>query len=373
MPIVKSQPMLRVERSDVTLALYAYAVQQVPENIFWGVRRDTDPDYGCETYMIKPERDMLLHALWEAQVEIEQEVCFPLLRRWIANEEQVYTYPVQSKWCHVVDGGVRATTAIATDSAVTHNADDANGNPVDSTVTVATTVTDQAEIRVYYPASLGVEGPVEIDPSDIDITGGVATIYIPRWRLVHPDFANNPRAGIQYDVAANFIAVVDVMRVYHDNSTNATLIWPHQSSGGCTGHLSTCCLTCSEYTQTACIYVKKSEVGQLDVLPAEYSGGSWTRTGACYCRTPGKVLLNYRAGPSELSPQARNAVIRLAHTKMPAEYCGCDVVQRMWAMDRTIPEGITVGQANCRFGRMSGAWWAWQQSQAMRVWRGSVL
>lgn len=371
MPIVKSQPTPIIEQSDVTLALYAAVIQINPENLFWGVRRDDDQEYDCRTYWIKSERDAIARALAEAQIEIEQETRYPLVRRWIEDDEQNWSLPLSADWNMVYDGGVRAMSNIQLDAAVTHVADDVDGNPSPSTVTVATTVTDGSEIHVYYPASLGVEGPVEIDPSDIDIAGGVATIYIPRCRLVRPGLLNNPRAGIEYDVQANFLSVVDVVRVYHDESEQATLVWPHQSSAcSC---LSCDCLTCGEYTKSACIYVKVPRIGSLDVLPATYSGGEWTVDRSCVCNAPSSAILNYRAGPETLSPQARDAVIRLAHAKMPDEPCGCEISTRMWKRDRNVPDALTRERANCRFGMQDGAWAAWEFSQALKVKRSYIF
>lgn len=365
MPIVPSTPTLLVEDSAVTLALYAQIVQATPENAFWGVRRDDDPEYGCDTYWLKAERDAISRALWEAQVEIETETDFPVLRRWIAAEQRPYSFPLFALNAWVFDGGVRATDTIEADAAVTHVAD-AGGRAQNSTVgPIATTVTDVNEIRVYYPASLNVEGPVEIDPSDVDISGGFVTISIPRSRLVTPVQADNPRTGIEYGDATNFLSIVDVVHVYHDASVNATIVWPHRTST-CTSSWALCCLTCGEYTRTACIYVKNPELGVLDVLPATYSSGAWS-VNSCACSTPAHAILNYRAGPVTMSPQARDAVIRLAHTKMPDEPCGCPNAQRMWKEDRTIPATMTRERANCRYGLSNGAWTAWQFSQAMKV------
>lgn len=371
MPIVKSQPTLIVEQSDVTLALYAAIIQVNPENLFWGVRRDDDGNYDCRTYWIKPERDEISRMLAEAQIEIEQETRFPVVRRWITGDQQPWSWPLSAKWNEVFDGGIRATDDIDLDAAVTHVVDDAEGNPSPSTVTVATAITDVREIKVYYPASLGVEGPIEIDPSDIDADGVNATISIPRCRLVRPALVNNPRAGLEYGTPANFLSLVDVIRVYHDDSTQATVVWPHQSSA-CSCNSCTC-PTCGEFVRTACIYPKVPRIGSLDVLPATYSAGVWTQNLTCLCKIPAHTILNYRAGPQTLSPQARDAVIRLAHAKMPAEPCGCEVSTRMWKKDRIVPDALTRERINCRFGLSNGAWAAWEFSQAMKVRRSYVF
>ena len=98
MPIVKSQPTLITEQSDVTLALYAAIIQINPENLFWGVRRDDDAQYDCRTYWIKPERDNISRMLAEAQIEIEQETRYPLLRRWIEDDQRRWSWPMLASW-----------------------------------------------------------------------------------------------------------------------------------------------------------------------------------------------------------------------------------------------------------------------------------
>jgi hypothetical protein len=376
MPIVKMQKQLSAEDSDVTLALYATIVEEY-EWLFWGVRREFDPTYECATYWIKWERDEVRRMLAEAQLEIEQITNFPLKRRWIENEERPYSYPLAARYRHVYDGGVRAETIIEADAAVTHVADDANDNPMPSTVTVTSAVVGQCngvdEIHVYYPASLAVEGPVEIDPSDIDISGNTATIYIPRWRMVHPDYLDNPRdTDVVYTDTTQFLSVVDVKRIYHSDAEQATLVWPHRSSS-CDCYLS-CCPTCSQYSTDACITVRDARRGYIDLLPATYSGGTWTaRSTRCFCGEPKTAILNYRAGPEELTGQARDAVIRLAHAKMPEPPCGCERAQRLWNRDRHVPDAITRERANCKFGQSDGAWAAWQFAHAMKVYRGSTI
>lgn len=368
MPIIPMAIAPLKEESDITLSLYAQVIG-IPEWLMFGVKRDNDTVGGCVDCWDKYTRDTIKRYLAEAQVEIEQRTEFPLVRRWISGELRPYSYPVASLWKRVYDAGVRATSTIRAGATVTHVVDDANGNPVASTVTVATTVTDENEIKVYYPASLGVEGPVEIDPSDIDISGGIATIYIPRWRMVLPGLLNSSRC-LDYDTTTNFLTTVDVTRVYHDSSEQGTLIWPHaNSSCGYT----TCCVTCGDYTHDACMYPKNQELGFWDVIPATYSGGSWLTNLSCLCTKPIIVELNYRAGPATLSHQARDAVIRLAHSKMPSTPCACEVQQVAWTRDRVTPEAVTRERINCPFGLSDGAWTAWEFASAMRVIRGSVI
>ncbi len=198
------------------------------------------------------------------------------------------------------------------------------------------------------------------------ISGGLLSIYIPRCRLVDPAVGNNDRTGLDYNDLANFLTTVDVLRLYNDPSTNAELIWPH---GGCT----TSCANCSEYTQDGCIYVRDAKLGLLDVLPATYSGGVWSAASSCCRGTPERVRIYYYAGKYPLTRQEEDTVIRLAHSKMPHEPCGCDDVRRLWERDRNTPDVLTRERINCPFGMSTGAWIAWRFTQAMKLVRGKGL
>jgi hypothetical protein len=360
MTIVPVQSALIEEASSVTLAMYA-GIVKYPECQFWGVRNDaTMIDAACRTIWLKSERDDISYYLAEAQEEIEREMRHPVGYKWFADERLPYRFPLLAKWGEVVEGGVRATSAIATAEAVSHATDPAVIGPF------ATTVTDEDEIQVQYPATL-VEEEIAINPSDIDISGGNATVYIPRCRMVLPSLVDNDRSGVDYSDTTNFLQTVDVVRVYNDPSTHATLVWPH----ACTS-LDVCTCSCDDYTQDGCIYVRQGRIGALDVLPATYSGGAWAARSTCRCGSPEYVLVNYRAG-LEMTRQMQDAIVRLAHAKMPEEPCGCDVVQRLWKRDRNEPGAFTRERVNCPFGTSDGAWAAWRFAQAMKLRRGGGL
>ena len=350
MTVIAAQSNLATGYNDLAVPLPLYAqIIGYQECQFFGVRDDNAADYACRKVWLKSQRDEMAYYLAEAQDEIEQHANYYLKARWTTNEDKPYSYPVLTDWRKVIAGGIKATEDISTDEAVSHLTDPAVIGPV------ATTVTDESEIHVFYPESL-VEEEVEIHPSDIDLdtVGGTVTIYVPRCRMVKPSLVDNDESGLDYDDTTNFLSVVDVKRVYNDTSTNATLVWPNSCGCG-----SIYCPTCSEYTHDGCIYVLDSGSGSLRVLEATYSSGSWS---ACTtCRTqPRRVKLNYYSGLTSLTRQARDAIVRLAHAKMPHAPCGCDVAQNMWVRDRTVPDVVTRERINCPFGISNGAWAAWQ-------------
>jgi hypothetical protein len=304
------------------------------------------------------QRDEVIRYLAEAQEEIEQQVNFYLCPTWVTDETHQMRCPVQTNWGKVIAGGVQATSTIRAGAVVNHTYDPAISGPI------VTTLTSTAEIKVFYPGS-----DLEIEPKKMLISGGFLTIWIPRCRMVKPDLMDNPESGLDYNDTANFLATVDVKRVYNDPSTNATLVWPHQCSAVCAAG------GCSEYTNTGCIYVRMPEVGSVDVTPATYSAGAWSSlNGVGCCRgMPQFVRLNYYSGNQTLTRQMEDAIVRLAHSKMPDEFCGCEVWTRLWRRDRNIPEILTRERLNNPFGLSDGSFIAFSWTRQFKLVRGYTL
>jgi hypothetical protein len=358
MPVVVSDSTLLAEDSVVTLALYQKVIGY-PECAFFGVNMTGEVTRGRCRIVLKSDRDAIQDALAESQQEIEQVTGFPLQPKWFANEQHQYgpvapglryrqwlrAPVILTKKTKIIEIGVRAEAAISAGEAVDHTNDPAVIGPV------ATTVTDEDEIHIFHPGT-----DIEIDPSSIAISGGNVTIEVPRCRMVKASLADNPSQGLDYTDLTNFEATVDVKQVYNDSSQEATFVHPKRCD-------------CSEDTQSGCIYVDDYEIGVLEVS----RNGNCT---ACGC-IPDFVRINYRAGLNSvgdaIEQQVRDMVIRLAHSKMPYEPCGCDLGANMWRRDRNIPTTLTRERVNCPFGLSDGAWFAWQQANAIKVWRASAI
>jgi len=357
MPIVASDSTLLAENSIVTLALYQKIINY-PECAFFGVNRTGEVTRGRCRIVLKPDRDTIQDALAEAQQEIEQVTGYPLQPKWFASEQHQYgpvapglryrkwqvAPTVLAKKSKIIEIGVRAETTISAGEAVDNTADPAVIGPV------ATTVTDESEIHIYHPGT-----DIEIDPSSITIAGGNVTITVPRCRLVLASLADNPSQGLDYTDLGNFETTVDVKRVYNDSSQEVTFVYPKMCD-------------CTEDTQAGHICVDDYEIGVIRVsLGSSYN-----------CNyTPEFVRINYRAGlintGDAVEQQVRDMVIRLAHSKMPYEPCGCDLGANMWRRDRETPQSLTRERVNCPFGLSNGAWFAWQQANAIKVWRASAI
>lgn len=358
MTVVNTQSTLRKESSALPLAKYAY-LTGYPECRFWGVSNANDESSVCREILTKAERDMIARYLAEAQDEIENVVKYRLNPTWEASEEHTYANPVNARWGMAIAPGVKGESVIQSGAAVSHAADPAVIGPI------ATTVTNEDEVYVFHPST-----DVEINPSSITISGGFVTIEIPRCRMV-TEAAYSTGGSIDYTVAANFESTVDVKRIYNDTSTQAELVWTHSKKCCC---IDSSCCTCSEETETACIGIRNARASTMNLLRADYSGGTWTtKSIACSCTYPNKVRLNYYAGLTPITPQVEDTILRLAHSKMPEPPCGCSVLQDLWKRDRNTPTVLTAERMNCPFGLSDGAWIAWQFAQTLRVGQGAIL
>jgi len=357
--IVQPQSYAVQEDSLVWLALYANYIRH-DERAFFGIAYT-----GMSTaYYIfnKFQRDTIAFYLAEAQREIENELNFFIMPKWVGEDqddpfyqdEQSYTCPISTRWGHLIEAGIRATQDISAGEAIDHTTDPAVIGPV----VLPAGVTEVSEIHVYHP---GTE--CEIPPSSIEISGGAVTIEIPRARLVLYDAQDNPEAGWDYDdtsITGPFEQTVDVIRVYNDPSTQAHLVKYND---------------CGEDTHDACINIQRKKIGQIIVSYASYSGGAWSISSNCssFYGLYDRVRLNYYCGLPTLDKQMVDAVIRLAHSKMHDQPCESEYAQGLWVRDCRVPGTVSRERLNCPFGLGDGAWSAYQHALNRKLVRGSVI
>jgi hypothetical protein len=350
MAIVPAQGTPIGYRTAISLEEYA-AFIDYDECTFFGVRGPNFQQNQCKDIWTLRERNNLSRYLAEAQEEIEDEVGYLLSPTWIVgrredeptlNERFVDTrFPdlsFNTRWNKIIGLGQRAETDVALAGAVDNTSDPAIVGPF------ATTVTDIHELHVFHPGS-----DIEINPSNITISGGFATITIPRCRLVTIAASDNDENGLDYDDLANFESTVDVKRVYNDTAANQAYI-ECQSAGDC---------NCTVTSQFMCGTVLNYRLGTIQIDRTRYRCCSG-------CGHTNVVGLYYYSGDQYLPLKGREAIIRLSHSKMPTEPCGCDVTSRLWKRDRKIPDVMTTDRAQCPFGINDGAWVAWQWAKTMK-------
>lgn len=369
--IATASDLIDENENAVKLSRY-WQVADYAECAGYGVFRPGDPEDTCNPIWSQAQRRNMAKYLREAQDEIEQVCGYPLAPRWIVDEPHPYYCLVHARWTRLLQVGVRAVAVIQANAVVDHASDPAVIGPL------PTIVTNLDEIAIFHP---GTE--IEICPSKVTLSGGMVTIEVPRCRMVTAAAQDNPDSGLDYNDVGNclgsavvqrdFECFVDVAQVYNDDSTQGSLVYAHRSS------LSACqcgheCKTCGDFAEPACLHIDNRITGSIDAMAATYSGGSWKpRCGRCYGPRPNAVLLNYRAGMTPLSPQAEDAIIRLAHAKMPKPPCGCGSIQDLWSRDRNVPTVLTAERENCPFGMSDGAWISWRFANAMTQHRISVI
>ena len=342
MTIVPSITTTSNDSAAVSLARYAQLISY-PECQFFGVNNPASiVNYLCRKIWTKPERDNIERYLLEAQTEIEEKISYKLQPTWIEGEEHKCLDPLVTNYGYVRAVGTRATAVIAASETVSHATDPAVIGPV------ATTVTDADEIHVYHPGSNS-----EIYPSAMTLSGGNVTIYVPRCRMVTLADQDNDENGLDYSDTTGtgpFEQTVDITRVYNDTTDQVDFI--HRDCH------------CGQTSNSGCAYIKNDRIGIISVRPA-------TCSCVCGCQCD-KVLLNYCSG-RDLTIQLEDAIIRLAHSRMPQEPCGCDQAMNMWTRDRNIPAVLTAERINCPFGLSDGAWAAWQIAISNQLVRSGVM
>jgi hypothetical protein len=344
MGAIMSVPFPAIKMSEYA-ALVGYS-----QCAFFGVNAN-DNNYACRAIWSYAERDILQRALLEAQEELEGVIHYPLSARWFTNERHNWGNPIVAKWGHIIEGGVMVDTMIEAGATVDYTNDPA-------IITVDLGLCDPDNVHVFLPGT-----DIEIEIGSIALTPGSASVTYD----IAIDHLDNPDIGWQYAQVDNGehwgTNTVDVRCIANNPATQAVII-----------SKSACCQTvpCSDDRDTGCIYVRNEELGFVDVTPATYSGGVWTRDCSVMCDCPKWVLLNYHAGETTLTRQQSDTLIRLAHSKMAVEPCGCDVTQRLWKRDRNIPDVLDAARLECPFGMSDGAWTAWKFATQFAIRRGGL-
>lgn len=299
-----------------------------------GVLRSDDNAPYCQAIWTRPMRQEIERYLLEAQEEIEQQLGFYLTPRYTVAEQHAYSRTVFTNWGYVIAMGIEAFETIAADVPVDHTSDPAIIGPL------PTSATDINEIVIFHPNTTSV-----IIPSDVEIAGGQLTVEIPRCRLLIDD--DNPTTGWDYNDLDLFEETVDIMRRYTDTTDPGEAVYYDPCSY-------------AERTTAIRAYVRNNRLGVVDIF--------------AYCPTTLQaVRLNYLSGMSVITRQMEDAVVRLAHSKMPEEVCSCAPAHNLWLRDQHVPEVLTRERLGCPFGLNDGAWIAWRFVQAARLVRGSNL
>ena len=341
----------------------------------------------------------------DAELAIAEQAGFLLVPDWIEDERkrtvrparpEVYNYgsynvrgqmkSVETRWGHVISGGVRAHERMASEAGITTSDIDGDGYEETCHVSIAAQtesgidVTDPNEIRVYY-AGAGGDWRWEIRPITALIAGGVCDIFFNRWEVV--DWPEQERldaadAGnaLDGDLAATYVAVVDVYREYNDPQTQVSFLWENEPT------CSTEATAASFTTQSGALFVRDPRLGIVGYVPGDWDSDaeSFTRTCWSVCKEPDQVRLYYYSGWRDKDERTKRpyidmdtywekAVIYYSLCLLDRETCDCTNAERFiryWRTDLSrqgadVAHQTTEKDLDNPFGPCRGAIYAWKR------------
>lgn len=303
---------------------------------------------------------------------------------------------VQLPYGYVQAVGVESKTLIG-NANVTLSDTDSDGIYDRFTLSIATSVTDTAEIAVYVkdadrPNNENDDDRWRIQPIRVTISGGTATITGRAWTIVKPVlFEGAGQAGIDPTSDSNYLSQLAV----YQRKTNANgeeidtsqsvLIFETEPTGWMLG----CCQTTTDPEDSsrdpAAVAKAVARAGIRDernglVLPAKAvrnaTTGIWEAVQWSSCSPPDRVQVRYLAGypleNNQIARQMRVTVARLAMAELDAPICACDQANRTlhrWQLDLAQTSGrndeligmITPEDLDNPLGTRRGHVYAWRQ------------
>lgn len=370
----------------------------VSESALYGLKRDGDPETGCDGYYWnQTERYQFGHAFGQAERQMYRYLKHPINRTWICQERHPFNgcdLYLRNRWVIAigdkteeaieddVDTGIGSLSdtcemridefSIPNTNLVLYTSVPSLQDIPSSVLSVTTDVTDCSEIVLYYPD----QTKWEVKPVQISITGGVATIIVPRTRFLKQQYLkdypkNDPNSRPLYEDDNNFLATIDVHRRFPDETEAVTFVW-YRKSCGCTcscTHTST--VPGDIVTQTGRAVIVDSKSGRIRVEPATFNTttGLWEAATWTECRAPDEVRVSYVAGlpndcdnncPTDTDEELVRAIISLGHSNLPRGFCSCSAAAVYFEMDSKIPspeQGVLLSNP---LGLTYGSNIAWQ-------------
>lgn len=274
------------------------------------------------------------------------------------------------------------------------------------TVTLPTDETDPANLRVYFIATDRLDDDLarwRVEPIQVSIASGIATITGNSWLLVVPEKYQGYRRTAQPLDATNVDNYVTQLAVYQvsiDANANTldtaqglfewdSLPYPQWAwFCGVDNIRST-----DPHTQAqALIRVGVRDERRGWVIPgrASYNNGTWEAISpySCStCRPPDRVIVRAIAGyplnsNRELSERLQRAVTYLALADMPEKICACEDINKVLyryqaELNRTSRDlgtetwAVTRSMLNCPLGNRRGHWYAWNEVLRLNLARGA--
>lgn len=298
---------------------------------------------------------------------------------------------ITTNYSKVIAPGVRALAELP-QAALAFSDEDGDGFSETATVTVATTLTDPCEVKVYFDGYSGAP-EWEVRPARTKvIAGGTFTATFWAWQFISPAFWEEiPTVtdfpAVNLDLAV-YEATVDVYQEYNDpTATSAVFYWEPQPSSTimCSLCAGVGCSACTLTEQNGCMHIRDAERGVVVPGPGTYTDGAWA--GSCYsvCRDPDEIKMYYYSGNLDerylrgdtcqpLSDWWAQTIAALATARVERPFCACGnstVLAEHWRHDLALSGGsrddgrraVSFNMIDNPFGTRRGEVMAWQRIQ----------
>lgn len=317
-------------------------------------------------------REDIARAIRAAEEDIAAFLGFWPAPEWV--EEDVKNYPqyhrrdlyqadmtnlrgmnkaVRAQWGKFIQPGQRAVSVVQAGAAVVYSDADADGYQETATITVATSLTDKCEIKVFFAGHDG-EPEWEIRPArTVTLTGGNIVFTFYAWQLIPPALweafpTTADTVPINIELVANRVTTVDVYREYNDYGAASCQLWWEPTNINLTidGLCSSCggsgCAVCAITYQDGCLHVRDVDLGYVVPTPGTYDSDSstWAASSMTICRDPDMVKLWYQAGDvsqdwikgrtcDPLDRRWAEAITWLAVARLERPFCTCGAAAAM--------------------------------------------
>lgn len=404
-------------------------ILKYPPYQFWGldnaaVRLDSQCNGVVYEYTFQSAgvggRDDIRQALILAQEKLRSYLMYPIAPQYL---EETVKYPMfyderlvrfspmgaDGGWLSVTlpDNFIQAvgveTLSLIDTVAVSYEDRYSTGTYDTFTLSFATDETDVSKIAIYFAEAdrldnQGVGARWRIEPVQISIEGGVASVSGRSWIMIRPELyeAYNRQNPLNPDTLSNYVSTVEcyVRTTNPDGTTvddsQGVFIWDTTPTWDWWGF---CCQESSDPAATATalarVGIKSSKLGIVIPGEAVYneSTSQWQATTPPWsgiCRPPQEVTVRYLAGNplnanGAMETRLAHAVAYLAMAELPERICACDNANRtLYRYQQEINKtgsdqdtfAVTRSMLNNPLGNKMGHWYAWNEIQDLAQPRG---
>jgi len=362
------------------------------------------PRHGWQMSTVASREEILNEALL-AEEELSEYMGFNLAPQFVTNELHPYPKPyevlavgaggigtnnmeisVNTKEGFAIQAGVRAVTLVGSASTggggLEYTDEDGDGVIETAKVTVATSLTNVCELKVYISNTSGVPEWEIRHPKKKYISGGNVVFEFDIWMFLNPDLdARFPTVeqyrALDFATLSNLLDSVDIYREYVDNTQSSVrFFWEElSSSGGVVQDVG------SQRYQDGVLIVRDFARGEVVPRAATYDTDNekWVSNTWVVGRDPDQVRISYYSGSisqaylngvscDPLDEMYAKAIAYMATARLSRSICACegviawfDNMQTDLALNTgTLAYNITVRDLDNPFGTRLGEVMAWK-------------